>query len=134
MPEQTVTVSDLKEILRDVIREVKAPNVVEQKKLDEQARQTEIAQDNRRKQADLMIEDQKNKRFVQRACSHEHRNGDSHCVYIIEKNTPGYILCQKCQGKVRPGGAPKGYKGDDIYDTALFNRMFQKLPSNELFQ
>lgn len=51
----------------------------------------------------------------------------------MEQGTPGYILCQKCQAIVRPGNPPKGYKGNHIYNTVLFNQLFQKVPNQEIF-
>jgi hypothetical protein len=44
--------------------------------------------------------------------------------------SPGYLLCQKFQCKIRPEPRPeKGFDPDAIYDTAQFNKIFQKLQS-----
>ena len=69
------------------------------------------------------------KRSEQHMCSHKHATGESHCVYINDGN---YMLCQKCQAKVRPGVAATGYKGSDIYNTDLFNRLFQEVQKTDM--
>lgn len=132
--EVTISKEDLKEIIATAIAAAKAPNVVEQQKFDEQQRQ--IDEDRRQREilSQSVLADLEQKRQLQQICSHEHKNGDSHCVFIQEPKGPGYILCQKNQCKIRPGQKPANYKGNDIYDSALFNRLFQKLPTNELFQ
>jgi hypothetical protein len=134
MADTGISKDQLKEILAEVIKAVKEPTVLEQRKIVKQEEEIRQAQEDRKKLAESLIQDKENKRTNQRICSHEHKNGDSHCVYIIEKNSPGYILCQRNQCKIRPGVAPENYKGDDIYSTELFNKLFQKLPSNEMFQ
>lgn len=128
-----LTADDLKEIIATAIAAAKAPNAVEQDKLDRLKQEIILANQNREKLGKQVLQDIANKRLTQMLCSHEHRNGDSHGVYIMEKNSPGYILCQMCQGKVRPGQAPDKYAGVDIFSTPLFNKMFQKLPGSEMF-
>ena len=132
--EVRITKQDLADIVAAAVRAAKEPTVIEQRKIDAEQKEIEQAQDDRKKLAASILEDKENKKAMQRICSHEHKNGDSHCVYIMERTGPGYILCQKNQCKIRPGNQPANFKGDDIYDTALFNRIFQKLPGNELFQ
>ena len=132
-PVIALTAQDLKGIIAETVKAAKAPNVIEQQKLDQEEKARELAQEQRKNLSESVLADKENKRVVQHICSHEHKSGDSHCVYIMEKVGPGYLLCQKNQCKIRPGAPPKNYKGDDIYDTDLFNRIFQKLPSNEMF-
>jgi hypothetical protein len=131
-----ISKSDLQELLAGVVKAVKEPTALEQKKMDAEAKTVAQAQEDRKKLSQSVLEDIANKRFIQSVCSHEHKNGDSHCVYIQESKGPGYILCQKNQCKIRPGTAPTDGTADAgaIYDTALFNKLFQKLPSNEMFQ
>jgi hypothetical protein len=139
-----ISLRDLKEILAEqarqnaeqmktVIEELKKPTLLEQKQLDAEAKAILEKNQERKENAAGMLIKIENKRAVQRICSHKHRTGQSHCVYIMEKTGPGYILCQKEQCKIRPEPAPKNYNGDDIFDTALFNRLFQEMPSNEMF-
>lgn len=125
-----VSADQLKEILSTVIAAVKAPSVLEQRQIDAEERRVKEDQENRLKVSKDVLFDIEQKRAVQLICSHEHPDGTSHGVWIQERTGPGYILCQYNQCKVRPGVAPAGFKGTDIYDTALFNRMFQKLPGS----
>jgi hypothetical protein len=70
------------------------------------------------------------KKFEQRSCSHRHATGESHGVYINDGN---YVLCQKCQAKVRPFVAVESQKDKTaIYDTDLFNRLFQELSRTDM--
>lgn len=128
-----LTKNDLKEIITSAIAAAKAPNEVEQRQLDAQKLEIEQAQKERLIQSKSVLDEIEQKKTIQRLCSHEHRNGDTHAVYVQEKSGPGYFICQKNQCKIRPGAPPEGYKGGDIYDTALFNRLFQKSANNDIF-
>ena len=119
----------------EAVKAAKEPSVIEQRQLDAEQKELEAKNEERKSNAAQQLEIIANKRMTQSICSHQHRDGNSHCVYIMEKSGPGYILCQKNQCKIRPGVKPeKNYNGTDIYDTALFNKLFQSLPSNEMFQ
>lgn len=118
-----LTAADLKDILRTVIEEARKPTPP----TDKEIAQIEQEQQMRRDQAQLVLNEMENKRRFQRTCTHKHPlrdGGGSHCVYIVDGN---YILCQKCQGKIRPEAAPVGYTGGDIYDVNLFNMLLQDL-------
>ena len=123
------------EMLASVIQELKKPTVAEQKALDAELQRIKDANEERKGNAAGILMKMQQDRFEKETCTHEHRNGVSHGVKVEEKApSPGYILCQSCQANVRPG--PKPTENSDpraIYDTNLFNRMFQKLPSSELF-
>lgn len=121
------------EQMKIVIEELKKPTVLEQKKLDQEAKEILERNQDRKDNAAGMLKQIENKKFLQTTCSHKHRNGGSHCVMVNVQNQPEYILCQLNQCKIRPGSAPQGYEGTDIYSTQLFNELFQTLPSNELF-
>jgi hypothetical protein len=121
------------EMLKDVISELKKPNVVEQKELDRLAQELADRNQERKDNSAGIIQLTEQKRAIQSICSHKHKDGNSHCVQISERQGPGYILCQKNQCKIRPGIAPDGYNGTDIYDNRLYNQLFQELPTNELF-
>lgn len=100
---------------------------------EQQLAQLEMEQQHRKDTSDQVKQLEVNKRANQMICSHEHTNGDTHCVWVREENpaSPGFILCQKWQCRIRPGAFNKqgtSYERDRgaIYDTAMFNRLFQK--------
>jgi hypothetical protein len=93
----------------------------------------------RQQTANQIVEIIHNRRQAQLTCTHEHSKrsgGGTHCVYVKEENpaSPGYIFCQLCQGRFRPGT----FAGDDrtqpaylrdrgaIYNTDKFNQLFQE--------
>lgn len=119
--------------VKTAVEATKAPTEIEQRQLDVQKRQIETDQENRKKTAEGVKQEIANKKWVHLNCSHEHKNGDTHCVYIQEKVGPGYLLCQKNQCIIRPGTPSKNYKGTIVYSTDLFNKIFQKLPGGEVF-
>lgn len=107
---------------QQALETMRNPPLTEKQKAD-----VEQEQQMRLSQAKLVLAEMENKRRTQRMCTHKHPlrdGGGSHCVYIVDGN---YILCQKCQGKIRPEAAPEGYKGGDIYDVNLFNMLLQDL-------
>lgn len=123
-----LTPTDLEKIIAGAVKaaveEAKKPVVSEAEQ-----RQIETDQQIRRDQAAQIKADMAQKKAMQRICSHKHRDGQTHCVYIPDGN---YILCQKCQVKIRPEAEPKDYKGTDIYDVETFNEIFQTL-NTELY-
>ena len=132
-PTLNLTKQDLADIIASAIAAAKAPNVVEQAKLDAQKKQIEVDQQNRLKISKDVLTEIEGKAWVKRTCSHEHKNGDTHCVHVQEKHGAGYLLCQKNQCIIRPGTPSPNYKGSVIYSTELFNQVFQKLPGGEVF-
>lgn len=123
------------EQLKIVIQELRKPTILEQKALDAEAREIVAKNEERKSNAGAMLEKEKQKRFSHITCSHKHRDGNTHGVYVMEKApSPGYIHCQSCHANVRPGDKPEANSDTNgVYDTNLFNRMFQELPTNELF-
>lgn len=157
--EKSISLSDLSLILAEqqrqsderltkIIAELKKPTVMEQKALDKEAAELLARNEERKANAAGMKAKRDSDRASKRTCRHQHPKGDTHCVWIQERGGPGYILCQMNQCIIRPEPAPKvshgrgpdgkeiwvDYDGDDIYDTNEFNRLWQTLPSNELFQ
>lgn len=118
-----------------IIQELKKPTVLEQKAIDAELKRILDANEERKTNAQGIKQQMAEKALTQAICSHTHRDGNSHGVYIMEKApSPGYILCQKNQCKIRPGQKPtENADHGAIYDTALFNRLFQQLPSQEMF-
>jgi len=142
--EQTVSTSELKEILAEqarqnseqlaqIIAAIKQPTVVEQQKIDAAKLELEARNQERKDNSAAMLQKIEGDRLTKLSCTHQHQDGNSHCVLVTEKRGPGYILCQKNQCIIRPGPKPEGYTGTDIYDTAMFNRQLQGLPTAELF-
>jgi len=124
------------ENIERIIKVIKEPTALEQKALDKQEREVREANESRRKTAEDVKRGIENKKWLQSVCSHQHNDAahGTHLVFVQEVRGPGYLLCQKHQCKIRPGVAPTGYKGTDIYNTAEFNRLFQTLPGRgEIF-
>jgi hypothetical protein len=129
-----ITARDLQDIITAAVAAAKAPNVIEQAKLDEQRAEMVQKQQYRQATAQSVRDDIENKKLIQQVCSHEHPNGASRSVYVTERTGPGYMICLKNQCKIRP--EPKPAKNADsgaIYDTTMFNRLFQKANSVEEF-
>lgn len=95
--------------------------------------QIQQAQEHRRDTADNYKQQKANERnFQEHICSHEHTKaagGGTHCVHVLDndhRGDPGFILCQLCQGRIRPD-SEKWRKLDPtaIFDTGEFNKLFQ---------
>lgn len=143
----TISIDQLKEILAQLgaqnlegvkaaIEASKQPTVLEQKQLDEAEKAKQANLEERRANAAGQKQIIENRQFTQKFCTHKHPNGHSHIVLVYDNNRAGtnYLLCQFCQAVIRPGTAPDNYGGSVIYDTVLYNQLFQTLPTNELFQ
>jgi len=116
--------------LAEVIKAIKAPTVLEQKELDKQEREALAANENRKKQAQQVLATMAMKKQGQAVCNHKHPDGNTHLVHVQEPTGPGYLICQKRQCIIRPGKPSDHRRGDTaIYDTALFNQLFQTLPN-----
>jgi hypothetical protein len=126
----------LGDILPQIIAAVKEPGPIEQRQFDEMAKEIEERQKERLNMSKQVLEDMANKKAQQATCSHEHRRGDGHGVHIQDRLPHGYVLCQVCQIRVRPELDAEYRKLDPraVYDTALYNKIFQKIQSLEAFQ
>lgn len=128
-----ITADDLKNMISTAvavaIQESKKPAPPTEAEIAEQR----LKQDHRLLNAKDVVATAENKKNFQRICAHEHSKkdgGHTHAVWVREEDptSPGYIYCQKCEGKIRPEGGNQGTTREDrtaIYDTALFNRLFQ---------
>lgn len=123
------------ERLERIVAELKKPSVMEQKKLDAEAKELEQRQQERRDNSEAFKMKRAQDKWVREHCTHQHADGKTHCVWIAEKNNPnGYILCQANHCKIRPEPRPEKFADEDaVYDTNLFNRLFQSLPTQEIF-
>lgn len=136
----TLTATNLKDIIAAAVAESRKPSELEQLELEEkkaaqEQKRAQIEQDQqtRRETAEQQLQIMANKRAFQKLCTHKHRKGDTHCTFVHDEQG-GYVLCQKCQAVIRPGVAPKSYTGDVIFDTDLFNRLFQDTSSNGMWE
>lgn len=129
----------MKELLspetKEILREFAAAIVAEQRKPEppttRELANLEQAEEERRANAEAVKQKKANERWDQEhGCTHEHpknHGGGSHCVYVRDNDvplSPGFVLCQKCQGRFRPD-EPIMRKLDPsaIFDTAKFNRL-----------
>lgn len=125
----TLTKEDLRDLVTAAIRSAREPDPPTKQQLAE----IQMAQQLREETAKGVLEKKKNERwFQEHGCSHEHSKqagGGTHCVHVRDNDhldSAGYIMCQLCQGRVRPED-PKWKKldPDAIFNTALFNKLFQ---------
>jgi glycerol-3-phosphate O-acyltransferase len=146
---ETLSLSALKEILADqaeqnaenlqtIIQELKKPTPLEQKKLDDFAKEQAALAEERKEAGTYQREkNAKDKEFREKICLHRGGKPDHSYAVFIPDDIGGYILCQKCQGVFRPEQQkvhfPKGYQGAAIFDTALFNRLWQQTPDQGVF-
>lgn len=135
MANLNLTTDDLKEMIATAVSaaivESRKPNPPTAQELSAQA----MAQQHREQTAQSVLAKQENERAIQRICSHTHaqrEGGGTHCVWVREEDprSPGYILCQLNQCKIRAGaydqkGLPCQMDKNAIYDTTLFNKLFQ---------
>jgi len=140
-PEVAAAIGDavarsLGDALPKIIEAIRAPGPLEQRQIAEAEKEIREKQDERKKMAKQVLEDIEAKKQMQATCSHEHRNGDGHCVHVQDTLPHGYCLCQVCQIRVRPELSEEYRKLDPraVYNTAMFNRLFQKVPSGGIFE
>jgi hypothetical protein len=114
------------ESLAEVIKAIKAPTMLEQKTLDREAREELAKNEGRKRTAQEVLQTIAGKKQAQLICNHKHKDGTTHLVHVQEPVGPGYLICQKRQCIIRPGKPMQNRRGDTaIYDTALFNQLFQ---------
>jgi hypothetical protein len=94
---------------------------------EEEVKRANQKKANRAAQGKLVLREIETRRNEQQICTHKHGARDmykSHCVFVRDGN---YVLCQKCLGKIRPTVPEKErFDKQAIYDTALFNQVFQE--------
>lgn len=127
----TLTASQLKEMFVEMAKEIRRPA----DPTPEQLAQKENDRASRRSNAEGQLELLRQKRALQKACTHTRPgNGSSTCVYVYaqanQPNTGHYVICQQCQAMIHPEPRPTGPLGKDlenhIFDTGLFNIHYQK--------
>jgi len=88
----------------------------------EQQAAIESDKQTRKEQAQLALARMENERRERLACIHRRKDGTNNAVYVPNGH---FMICQSCQAVIRPGTAPEGDLGVDIYNTQLFNELFQ---------
>lgn len=119
-----LTAKDLKELISSAVSaavaEAKKPVVTDAEKAA-----IEQAQQDRKQTAQQKLDEINAKKFNQKVCQHEGgKPTHPHTVYV-QDDWGGYILCQLCGIVVRPENSA-AKTTNAVYDTALFNRLFQK--------
>jgi hypothetical protein len=125
---------------------------------DAQRAAAEMRNQSRLRNAKESAQKEKNIKATQKRCQHRQKGGmhESLAVYIPENGpsvagSPGYIMCQSCQIRVRPGefagniDSNTGCKCDldksqpvwfrdcgATYDTDLFNKLMQECNSGDV--
>lgn len=126
------------EVIKTLAAEMRKPTEVEQKQIDADEQAKKFAQQERKENAEAVRRQTELDRRMKLSCTHAHADGHTHLAQVIESGTlaggAGYLHCQLCNGRIRPEN-PQIEKLDPqaIYDTALFNRLYQTLPNRELF-
>lgn len=140
----SITANDLKDIIAGAVSEAvkaaKAPNEIEQQKLDQQKLKIEQDNQTRLESASQIRETMKQDAFRKKACAHEGgKPSHAHTVFVSD-DLGGYVLCQVCRAVIRPEAQlahfPKDFqktRSDVIFDTTLFNKVFQKTDASGLF-
>lgn len=118
--------------------EMRKPTEIEQKLLDEDKASKKMAQAERFENSKNVKAQMEARRREQLACTHAHADGHTHLVHVQENGRlaggAGYLHCQSCQAKIRPDNENvKQLDPHAIFDTALFNRLYQTLPNREIF-
>ena len=125
----SLNMSDLQGLIAGAVAAAVAEARKPEPLTERQEKEIAQAQEGRRATAESVLEEIEAKKQGQLICTHKHATGESHGVFIEGSD---YILCQKCQAKIRAGVAPEGYKGSFIYDTNKFNEIFQSLRTADM--
>jgi hypothetical protein len=136
---------ELIDLVKTILAESKKPSELEELQIKEMreknaAKQAAIqhAQDERKRSAAAQKEMREAKKLTQKTCLHESGkpNPHSHAVFVNDQ-FGGYILCQKCAVVVRKQEARSNYapnySGTIVFDSELFNRLFQMTNESGLF-
>ena len=104
---------------------------------EQQQAQMKAAQEERLATSRAILEKKRNDRwFQEKGCKHSHSGpfGGTHAVYVRDNDvpeSPGYVICQACQGRFRPD-EPKMRRldPDAIFNTDTFNKLLQDCHSS----
>jgi hypothetical protein len=122
------------ELLKELIQELKKPAPPTEEELatrEEKKRKVQQEQEKRRRMATKHASILEAKKMQQKTCTHLRRDGTSRAVYVKHGN---YLICQKCNVLIRPTEDQKNKSNiNTIYDTNLFNRLFQMSVTSNVF-
>jgi len=135
-----LTTKDLQDIIAAAIAAAKAPNELEQQTLDRQKAKV-IADNQTRLESSAQVKlNMANDAARKRMCAHSGgKPVHSHCVFVSD-DIGGFVLCMVCRSVIRPENQiaqfPKDFqknRSDVIFDTPLFNKVFQATDASGLF-
>ena len=99
------------ELIAAIGQEMRKPNALEQKKLDEDEAAKKASQEERLVNSAAVKEQMRLRKQEQMTCSHQHPDGHTHLARIIENGKlaggPGLLLCQWCNAEVGPRPRPR---------------------------
>jgi len=113
-----LTAEQMKELMLAMAQELRKPPLP----TPEQQAAIDSDKQMRKEQAQLALARMENERRERLACIHRRKDGTNNAVYVPNGH---FMICQSCQAVIRPGTAPEGDLGVDIYNTQLFNELFQ---------
>lgn len=118
--EVKLTVGQFKEL----IKELRAPSVFEQRKLDKEEAEEKSRLLERKENAQETIQGIEKRKAYRQICSHKRRNGTSRAVHIANGD---FFICQECSIVVFKEPAPPQNKRvpEAFYDTNLYNEFMQ---------
>lgn len=130
---QTFTKQDMKEIVAAAVAAAIAESNKPKPPSERELAELKQAQEQRRETAEGVKQKKANDRhFQENICTHEHTKaagGGTHAVHVRDNDhpgSPGFILCQNCQGRFRPDTELfRKLDPDAIFDTPRFNKLFQ---------
>lgn len=130
---QTFTKGDVKEIVAAAVSAAIAEATKPKPPTPQEQAELQMAQQHRKDTAEGIIRRKENDRYFQEhTCTHEHTKasgGGTHCVHVRDNDypgSPGYILCQFCQGRFRPESDEwRKLDPEAIFSTPVFNKLFQ---------
>jgi hypothetical protein len=136
----TITAEDLKQIITAAIAAAKAPNAIEQAEMDRAKAKADQDNQTRLETSEQVKQEMANAAFRKKTCLHEGgKPKHPHTVFVSDE-IGGYVLCQACRAVIRPENQlvhfPKGFaekRQDVIFDTALFNKVFQATDASGVF-
>lgn len=130
--EQNISKEDLAAIIAAAVRTPRPLTELELFELEEkrahmeqERKRKQLQREEQAEQARLQEQTRRNELAKRQTCTHEHEDGTTHCAFINDGTTYGYLICQLNQCIIRPS-EDKGKYHADIYDTAMFNRINQK--------
>jgi len=143
-PAATLSADELKALIEGAVTAAvtaaKAPNAIEQAQLDRAQQKAEQDNQTRLETSAEIKKQMEADAFRKQTCQHEGgKPKHAHTVFVSDE-LGGYVLCQFCRAVIRPESQlvhfPKDIqkkRSDIIFNTALFNRVFQLTDASGTF-